>query len=242
MQRWWPSRQIGRWQGRQASAPEISTISASGLSGAQCHGLVGPKMPIAGVSSAAATCSRPEIVRNRDIGGRKRQDGIAQLGSGEVADAGAVATDDLCGDRLLARPTENPYRMSGSRELGGQLAIGRRRPTLGGADRAGSERDNPPPVGGNAHAVPPACEFSWRNPQLWGREVPWYVLVRAYSECNAAVDHARQLALAETQVVDESEAGLAHKAGAYRNSRQQRRQRRLPRARHDQGLTVSLRS
>src|SRR3954463_184887 len=33
---------------------------ASGLSGAQCHGLVGPKIPIDGVPSAAATWSRPE--------------------------------------------------------------------------------------------------------------------------------------------------------------------------------------
>ena len=30
------------------------------MSGAQCHALVGPKIPIVGVPSAAATCSRPE--------------------------------------------------------------------------------------------------------------------------------------------------------------------------------------
>ena len=35
-------------------------VAASGLSGAQCQGLVGPKIPIEGVPSAAATCRRPE--------------------------------------------------------------------------------------------------------------------------------------------------------------------------------------
>src|SRR6202040_1683463 len=60
MQRWWPSRQTGLWQGRQSSTLLVSIVAASGLSGAQCQGLVGPKMPIEGVPSAAATCNRPE--------------------------------------------------------------------------------------------------------------------------------------------------------------------------------------
>ncbi len=60
MHRWWTSRQTGLWQGRQGSAIGASITAAIGLSGAQCHGLVGPKMPTAGVPMAAATCRRPE--------------------------------------------------------------------------------------------------------------------------------------------------------------------------------------
>ena len=55
------TRQIGMWHGWQSSFSAVCvTTAAMGLSGAQCHGLVGPKMPIVGVPSAAATCSRPE--------------------------------------------------------------------------------------------------------------------------------------------------------------------------------------
>ena len=35
-------------------------VAASGLRGAQCQGLVGPKIPTVGVPIAAATCTRPE--------------------------------------------------------------------------------------------------------------------------------------------------------------------------------------
>src|SRR5512141_2857355 len=35
-------------------------IAASGLRGAQCHGLVGPKLPTVGVPIAADTCTSPE--------------------------------------------------------------------------------------------------------------------------------------------------------------------------------------
>ena len=55
MQRWWMSRQVGLWQGRQGTSVSVSMTAASGLSGAQCHGLVGPKMPMVGVPMAAAT-------------------------------------------------------------------------------------------------------------------------------------------------------------------------------------------
>src|SRR6202043_237047 len=60
MQRWWPSRQVGLWQGRHSRTLLVSIVAASGLSGAQCQGLVGPKIPIECVPSAAATWRRPE--------------------------------------------------------------------------------------------------------------------------------------------------------------------------------------
>ena len=53
------------------------------------------------------------------------------------------------------------------------------------------------------------------------------------------VDHARQLALARPEVVEEADADLAEEAGPPRDAGQPRRQRRLPFARHDQRLAVT---
>ena len=60
MQRWCSIRQVGLWHGRHSTTLRVSMVAASGLSGAQCHGLVGPKMPTVGVPIAADTCTRPE--------------------------------------------------------------------------------------------------------------------------------------------------------------------------------------
>src|SRR6478672_3965515 len=60
MQRWCSRRQTGLWQGRHGNSPAACITPARGFSGAQCHGLVGPKMPIVGLPKAAATCMRPE--------------------------------------------------------------------------------------------------------------------------------------------------------------------------------------
>ena len=49
MQRWWTIRQTGLWHGRHGTSVSVSITAARGLSGAQCHGLVGPKIPIDGV-------------------------------------------------------------------------------------------------------------------------------------------------------------------------------------------------
>ena len=50
-----------------------------------------------------------------------------------------------------------------------------------------------------------------------------------------------QPALAETQVVEQAEAGFADEAGALRDTGQRGRQRRFPGPRHHQGLAVSFR-
>ena len=65
MQRWCCMRQVGLWQGRHGTSVLVSITAASGLSGAQCHGLVGPKMPTVGVPIAAATCTSPESLETR---------------------------------------------------------------------------------------------------------------------------------------------------------------------------------
>src|SRR6187401_2937050 len=53
-------RQVGWWHGRHGTFDSVSIVAASGFSGAQCQGLVGPKMPMVGVPIAAETCWRPE--------------------------------------------------------------------------------------------------------------------------------------------------------------------------------------
>ena len=45
----------------------LEWLAASGLSGAQCHGLVGPNIPMVGVPDAAATCREPGIVGDRGM-------------------------------------------------------------------------------------------------------------------------------------------------------------------------------
>ncbi len=85
----------------------ISTTAASGLSGAQCHGLVGPKMPIAGVPIAAATCRSPELFDTATLGGGQRQNGVAQVRSGHVA---GIAPDRRRRSRRRAPSRPGPPR------------------------------------------------------------------------------------------------------------------------------------
>src|ERR1041385_1685028 len=49
-----------RARSRASRSPGGSRIAATGLSGFQCHGLVGPKIATVGVPIAAETCIRPE--------------------------------------------------------------------------------------------------------------------------------------------------------------------------------------
>ena len=117
MQRWWTRRQVGLWQGRQGTSVSVSIVAASGLSGAQCQGLVGPKMPTVGVPMAAATCSEAGIVRSR----RRRQ--LRAPGwrcggrSSQIARRRAGRADDLRGQRRFRRAAQHPDREA----LGGEL-------------------------------------------------------------------------------------------------------------------------
>ena len=59
-------------------------------------------------------------------------------------------------------------------------------------------------------------------------------------EGDETVDHALELALAPAHVVDQEKARLAGKAGAFGDAGEERRQRRLPGARHHQSGAVML--
>ncbi len=106
------SRQVGLWQGRQGTSVVVSMTAASGLSGAQCHGLVGPKMPTVGVPMAAETWTRPESFDTQALAHLQRQDGVAQVRRGEVAGGGAGGGDDLGGERRLGRAAQHPDRVA----------------------------------------------------------------------------------------------------------------------------------
>ena len=76
-----------RARSRAALSPGGSRMAATGLSGFQCHGLVGPKMATVGVPIAAETCIRPESLVTDSIRRGERENGVAQIVAGEVAHA-----------------------------------------------------------------------------------------------------------------------------------------------------------
>ena len=57
---------------------------------------------------AAATCSRPESLEIDGDRCRQRQDAVAKIRAGEVADARSADIDDLGGDGLFARAADHP--------------------------------------------------------------------------------------------------------------------------------------
>ncbi len=68
-------------------------------------------MPIDEVPSAAATCRKPGVVGDHDIGCGQREDGVAQIRAGEIADTRNGA-NDLFGLSFFARPADDPDRMA----------------------------------------------------------------------------------------------------------------------------------
>ena len=79
------------------------TTPASGLSGAQCQGLVGPG-----------------VVRYGEIGTGQRQDGVAQVGPGEVADCG-IAGANLLRQGGLGGAADHQHGCARARELRGDV-------------------------------------------------------------------------------------------------------------------------
>ena len=157
MQRWWPSRQIGLWQGRQSSALLVSIVAASGLSGAQCQGLVGPKMPIDGVPSAAATWSRPESLETAAAPTPApgwRRAGRARSGRGRRLSPTISAASGF-----LVGAAQHPDREALGEQAAGQRGIGRARPALGRSDRAGRQRHDRPAVGGKTATGAPSGDL-----------------------------------------------------------------------------------
>ena len=89
----------------------------------------------------------PGIVGNRGTGGGERQNGVAQVRPGEVADVGPVGRTISRRNLLLARPADHPDPASLGREALRQLGVIGCGPALGWPDRARRKRHHRPAVG-----------------------------------------------------------------------------------------------
>ena len=81
-------------------------MAASGLSGAQCQGLVGPENADRRRAERGGDVQEAGIVGDRHRRGRQRENGVAQIVAGEVAGLGVA--DDLGGKRLLIGTAQDP--------------------------------------------------------------------------------------------------------------------------------------
>ena len=152
------------WHGRHGSSPCASMIPDSGLRGAQCQGLVRPKIPTLDFPSAAATCR--QIIRYHGARRCQAQNSIAQVGSGEIAHTNSFTLHYLIGDVLFMRPSEHPDIVSPLDEPSCQPGKILCRPSLRCSDRTWRKRDCGTRVAGNLEAAPPRGDFRNREFQL----------------------------------------------------------------------------
>src|SRR5262249_28867926 len=85
------------------------------------------------------------IVRYRDGCRRERENRVAQVGPGKVADIGAVG--DLGGKLPFTRSADHPYPMALGSEPAREIGVRGKGPPLGGPDRAWRQRNDRAPVG-----------------------------------------------------------------------------------------------
>jgi hypothetical protein len=133
------------------------------------------------------------IVRYGEIGRGERENGVAQVGPGEVANV--VAVGDLGSKFLFVRSADHPDPMT----LGGKPAreLGVGWPALGRADRARREHNDGAAVGREAQPSPPAGAFGRRHLEFrqWPRGRCGFTL--GEGQHGTAIGHAREPALAE---------------------------------------------
>src|SRR5262249_11696766 len=93
----------------------------------------------------------------RDGGRGQRENRVAQVGPGEVADIGAVG--DLGSKLLFAWSADYPYPMALGGKPARQIGVSGSGPTLGGPNRAGRERNDRPPIGRKPQPRTPSAAF-----------------------------------------------------------------------------------
>src|SRR5262245_47556925 len=101
------------------------------------------------------------IVRYRDIRRGERENGIAQVGPGEVADV--ASSSNLGGNLFFVWSADHPYPMTLGGKLAREIGIEGGRPALGGAHGAGCERDDGPAVGREPQPSAPTGAFGGRH-------------------------------------------------------------------------------
>ena len=193
-------------------------------------------MPIEGVPSAAATCSRPESLETATEADASAR--MASRRSWPVRSRASVVADDLRRQRLFVGAAQHPDRKAVGEQAAGQRGIGRARPAFRRSDRARRQRHDRPAFCSEAATASPGGNLGRRHFQLRHRPVARQSGAGRQRQRGAAIDHARQAALAEAQIVEQEEPRLADEAGALRNAGEKRRQRRFPGARHDQRRAV----
>ena len=194
MQRWWTSRQVGLWQGRQGTSVAVSITAASGLSGAQCQGLVGPKMPTVGVPMAAATWNEAGIVRHAGAGGFSARMALRRSGDGQVARARAGGGAISAASGVSAGPPSTQTDSALGGELPRQLGEVADRPALARARPRPARRR--PPAGRRRQARARRAMPRPRRPARRVRAAaipPGAAAPFGSASARAAVDHAGQL-------------------------------------------------
>ena len=176
------------------------------------------------------------IVRDGDAGCRHRQNAVAQIGAGEVADLAAARGDDLLRQRLFAGTADHPDI---------EAALGQQ--PRGFADnRSSAWRRRPSPA-----PAPPRARCRARWPGASGP-----ISSRGTASCGTGhsggsgapcgqrqrgilVDETGQGLLAPAHPVDQPEPRFAEKAHPFRDAGQCRRNRRFPGAGQDEGGSVA---
>jgi hypothetical protein len=177
------------------------------------------------------------IVRYRHGRGCERQDGVAQIGAGEVAGLRCAACD-FGGESLLAGAADHPDRKA-------QFGKARRKRPIGGPslrrpDGAGGEHRNRLSIVRKVHPRAPLRQDLARYDELRQWQILRHGGALRQRKRGATIDHPGQRFFPAAQVIDETEPHFADKGGAAWNSGEKRRQRGFPGARHDQGVAVAL--
>ena len=209
-----PARHVGRG----------FDLAASGLSGAQCHGLVGPKIADRRRADRGRDMQQPGIVRDGDARRGQRQDGVAQVVAGEVARAptGSRPTISAASGSRSGRRAPRPRspRRSSARQLGVDSSPAS---AFDGPTAPGRKGHHRPAIVGQASAAP-ARPRSLRAARCSSRlaAIPASGRYRAPSGKASAPQRSimrGSLLLAPAHVVEQAEARLADEAGALAECR-----------------------
>ena len=178
------------------------------------------------------------IVRHRAVGARERQDGVAQVGAGEVAHLRPLGRRS----RRRARPRRGrpaPRPTCRRRQPPRQLRISRRRPALAGPTAPGASattRGRPRSPGGCRHA---ATSAGGTTSSGSGHSAAAPCAAGSASTAQRSIMRGSLRSPQRTSLRRPKRASPAKPMRSGMPARK-RRQRRLPGARHDQGGAVVL--
>src|SRR5258707_2234118 len=107
------------------------------------------------------------IVRYRAIRRGERENGVAQVGPGEVADI--ACSSNFSGDLVFVWSADHPYPVTLDGKPAGEIGVECGGPALGGADGPGGERNNGPTGGREPQPAAPIRAFGRPPPEAGQR-------------------------------------------------------------------------